>query len=902
MSFVSYAQNFEDVVLWRALGDIVAGSYLDIGAQDPVFDSVSLAFYQAGWRGIHVEPTPAYAARLREERPDEVVIEAAVSDAPGPLELHEFCGTGLSTGKSEIAARHVERGFSGQKIIVPCVRLDKLLETTGDIHWMKIDVEGMESEVLASWGKSVSRPWVVVVEATTPMEQSPTDHLWRREVEGRGYSEVYFDGLSRYFLHEDHAALTERFEAPANVFDRFQVSSHHFSIQQFAQNTSNEISEAGSRAEQLQAELSMTNDQLATASADADKAEAKRAAAKERALALEEQLAALSAEADVARAERVGAIEALAKVREEHTLALDQAWRERHAFEIGLREQWAAKEEEYRQADAAREAELRSAGTKVAALDERASRQAIEIERLATAKGTLERTAAEFSKEIGALHASNRSEIKAHEERARKERDRLSNELAQREAELSAAKGAIDRHASDIGELKKAKAGLDQQVHELNSEIAALHASHRSETGALEERARKERDHLSSELAQREAELSAVNAAIDRLEQDTQRERADAAAQADRIGQDKQREVAEANARAEHVEREMQGQLAEADARTYRLEQDIQREVAEAEARADRVKQDSQSEISKARLQLNMVILQRDRADLLIRTFLAERQSRWSHLAIFLGLRHSSPARRALAGWSLPSGQPAIIDTAARSPINTEAGATMPSPAYAGGRNPYLRADSLAELLSWHDVDFVRCAYVTVLGRQPDPDGEAYYTDRIRRGHSKMEVLWQLRRSPEGADHDPGIAGLDKMLRRHHNARLPFLGSIIRALTGREGDSTAERQFRALNNHVAAVRHEQTLGIAAIQRRLDDYSAELDAIHTESQAIGKSVLQLHALGADRGVPRDLPENAPAAPHEQIPYCPPALGPTAARLYRRIKSLTAAGDGPTKCAL
>ena len=52
-----------------------------------------------------------------------------------------------------------------------------------------------------------------------------------------------------------------------------------------------------------------------------------------------------------------------------------------------------------------------------------------------------------------------------------------------------------------------------------------------------------------------------------------------------------------------------------------------------------------------------------------------------------------------------------------------------------GARNPYLRANSLPELLSWHDVDFVRCAYVTVLGRQPDPTGEAYYVDRLRQGH-----------------------------------------------------------------------------------------------------------------------------------------------------------------------
>ena len=71
MTFVSYAQNFEDVLLWRLLHDVERGQYLDIGAQDPVFDSVSLAFYNAGWRGLHVEPTPAYAARGREARPDD---------------------------------------------------------------------------------------------------------------------------------------------------------------------------------------------------------------------------------------------------------------------------------------------------------------------------------------------------------------------------------------------------------------------------------------------------------------------------------------------------------------------------------------------------------------------------------------------------------------------------------------------------------------------------------------------------------------------------------------------------------------------------------------------------------------------------------------------------------------
>ena len=83
--FTSYAQNFEDVILWRALKHINAGFYVDIGAGDPLVDSVSLAFYERGWRGIHVEPLPNYAAKLRQARPDEEVIEAAIAKEPGTL-------------------------------------------------------------------------------------------------------------------------------------------------------------------------------------------------------------------------------------------------------------------------------------------------------------------------------------------------------------------------------------------------------------------------------------------------------------------------------------------------------------------------------------------------------------------------------------------------------------------------------------------------------------------------------------------------------------------------------------------------------------------------------------------------------------------------------------------------
>ena len=102
MSFESYAQNFEDVILWRALKHIENGTYVDVGAYDPVEDSVSLAFYQRGWRGVHIEPVPTVAERIRNARTDETVIEAAISTLAGPTVLYAFENTGMTTGVSDL--------------------------------------------------------------------------------------------------------------------------------------------------------------------------------------------------------------------------------------------------------------------------------------------------------------------------------------------------------------------------------------------------------------------------------------------------------------------------------------------------------------------------------------------------------------------------------------------------------------------------------------------------------------------------------------------------------------------------------------------------------------------------------------------------------------------------------
>jgi FkbM family methyltransferase len=223
----SYAQNFEDVILLRALGHVQNGFYIDVGAQDPVADSVSLAFYELGWRGVHVEPTPYYARRIREARPDEEIVEAAIARQEGSISFFEIPDTGLSTGDDQIARQHEIDGFSVRRVEVACIPFRKILDAHGgrDIHWLKIDVEGMEDQVIESWGPSSARPWVVLVESTKPNSPEPSFQTWEPKLLALGYEFVYFDGLNRFYVSVDHPELKASFGPGPNYFDQFELTA-----------------------------------------------------------------------------------------------------------------------------------------------------------------------------------------------------------------------------------------------------------------------------------------------------------------------------------------------------------------------------------------------------------------------------------------------------------------------------------------------------------------------------------------------------------------------------------------------------------------------------------------------------------------------------------------------------
>jgi FkbM family methyltransferase len=231
MVFISYAQNLEDVMLWRALKHVERGFYVDVGANDPEKLSITQAFYQRDWHGINIDPV-TYDL-LNHERLRDINLRVAVGAAAGEIVFYETGNSALSTSDPELAKDYRQAGQLVTEIKVPLLTLNQILEehATSPIHFMNIDVEGAELEVLKGLDLVRWRPWIILIEATLPNTRIPTFDKWERLIVSNDYEFVYFDGLNRFYVAREHRELAESFNLPPNIFDNY-VLAHQFVVQQ----------------------------------------------------------------------------------------------------------------------------------------------------------------------------------------------------------------------------------------------------------------------------------------------------------------------------------------------------------------------------------------------------------------------------------------------------------------------------------------------------------------------------------------------------------------------------------------------------------------------------------------------------------------------------------------------
>lgn len=172
---VHFSQEGEDLFLLRALGDAGPGFFVDVGAHHPTRFSNTYALYLRGWRGLNIDATPGSMEAFRGLRPEDINVEAAVSDSAAPLRFHMFREPALNTFDAALAETYVKDGWPLLEVreITPRPLRDIMARhwpKGRPVHLMSIDVEGEEMGVLGTNDWETCRPdWVVIEALDVPL-------------------------------------------------------------------------------------------------------------------------------------------------------------------------------------------------------------------------------------------------------------------------------------------------------------------------------------------------------------------------------------------------------------------------------------------------------------------------------------------------------------------------------------------------------------------------------------------------------------------------------------------------------------------------------------------------------------------------------------------------------------
>ncbi|MBE7639816.1 FkbM family methyltransferase [Salegentibacter sp. BLCTC] len=169
-STLSYSQEGEDLILKRLFDGQQKGLYVDVGAHHPKRFSNTYLFYKMGWRGINIDAMPGSMEKFKEVRPEDINIEAAISDKDELLTYYIFNETALNTFSKNEAE---QKAGKGNYIVIDEIKintiplsqvLNKHLDSNKQIDFLNIDVEGYDFKVLDSIDWTVYKPSVVLIE------------------------------------------------------------------------------------------------------------------------------------------------------------------------------------------------------------------------------------------------------------------------------------------------------------------------------------------------------------------------------------------------------------------------------------------------------------------------------------------------------------------------------------------------------------------------------------------------------------------------------------------------------------------------------------------------------------------------------------------------------------------
>jgi FkbM family methyltransferase len=209
----SYAQEGEDLIIDGLLKGKAIGSYVDVGAHDPIAISNTYRFYRRGWSGLNIDAAPGSMRRFGVLRRRDINLEAAVAEREETMTFNVFNLPGLNTFDPGLARQQDGKTSSAgdvirivQRVPIRTRRLGGLL----DEHWpsgrpidfLSIDVEGLGLSVLRSNDWDRYRPGIIVIE----VHQARLDQLESIDevafLKPLGYRPVAKSATSLFFCAE----------------------------------------------------------------------------------------------------------------------------------------------------------------------------------------------------------------------------------------------------------------------------------------------------------------------------------------------------------------------------------------------------------------------------------------------------------------------------------------------------------------------------------------------------------------------------------------------------------------------------------------------------------------------------------------------------------------------------
>ncbi len=169
----SFSQSGEDLIVdyifnARGIKDI---SYLDIGANHPLYLNNTYIFYQRGCRGVNIEPNPKMIERFLKIRPFDISIPSGVAPKEGEMIYYELDTPELNTFSKEAALNMSEKGhYIHKETPISVITINGIIEKhfhNKAPNLVFIDAEGMDFELVQSFDFQKYKPEVFCVESVS---------------------------------------------------------------------------------------------------------------------------------------------------------------------------------------------------------------------------------------------------------------------------------------------------------------------------------------------------------------------------------------------------------------------------------------------------------------------------------------------------------------------------------------------------------------------------------------------------------------------------------------------------------------------------------------------------------------------------------------------------------------